>query len=125
MTIAERERQRRDVYQEVRPEIVATIRSGADLVAFAQELAERTGIPLQEVYRWIQHTEDLMDSERRRKAIVAIVPLWAGGALLTVAALLVLTGQSRHHPALSVGFVVTGLVAILAFVILRSRLRRD
>jgi hypothetical protein len=121
MTISQQERQRRELYQDVRPEIVAGIRAGADTVELAQQLAGRTGVPLQEVYRWVQHTEDWVDRDRRRRAMATAVPLWIGGVLLVTAAVTALTGPGGNQPALSIGLAISGLAALLVFVALGHR----
>lgn len=90
MTVAEQERQRYQRYQEQLPGIVDALEAGEDARNIAARIAETGEISLVDGYRWIQHTEEEIDTFRRRRAMVYLIPLWIAGVLFVAFGLMLL-----------------------------------
>lgn len=96
MTVAERERKEKAIYRGVAPSIIEGLAAGESSVDLSDRIkSEAEALPAAQeisldqrlVFRWIQWTEEQLESSRRRAAVKLVVPLWIGVAAVVVALL--------------------------------------
>lgn len=117
MGIAEQERRRHELYRRVLPSIVAGLRERAEPVALAEQLAGVSETVDQwEVYRWIQSTESAIESYRRRRAVVMLIPVWIGGALIVAGGLMLMTGGAAERSGYPTAIVAAGVLLVAVFL---------
>lgn len=132
MTIAQRERRERQLYQQVAPQLLEGVLSGREQVALADELLEEIAdqaeaeleLDARTVYRWIRLAEDEIDRRRRMAAILWVMLLWPGILLMLLAPLGSLIGWFSLRPA-ELWSTVAGAAVLTALSISRlAGLRR-
>lgn len=70
-------------------------------------------------------TEESLERFRRRRAILTVVPIWAGGLLLVGAGLMVLLGGYAERALLTGALALVGAMSVVAFTIRGRRLSKN
>lgn len=125
MTVAEQERERSRQYRRQLPLIIQGLREGLDQVELADRISRDCGFTPRETYQWVRSTEDAVDRYRRRRAVLAVIPIWIGGAALVGGFLLLLQGASGARAVLGAALGSAGLGLAGVFFLLGRRLRRE
>lgn len=117
MTIAQRERRERELYQQVVPQLLDGVLAGREQVALADELLahidnqaeDELGLDARTVYRWIRLAEDEIDRRRKMAAIQWVMVLWPGVLAAALAPVGTLLGWFALDPAGLWGVIAGGL----------------
>ncbi len=123
MTVAERERQRLEIYHRVLPLLVQAVLERGDLVAAAERIASDENLAHAEVYRWIQDTEEQIDRARRRRAVPGLLAVWSAGFAVTAGGVhAIFRGLAPFHIVVALAALVA---AVFAATLLRDLRRRS
>ncbi len=123
MTVAERERQMQAEYRHALPEIVTGLRDGVDPVSLGESVQSSHDVSATDAFRWIQLTEQAIDRYRRRRALVALIPVWLGGGTVVLAGLLLLLGATPSGESGIAAVLLSGAVGALLFLVASVRAR--
>ncbi|MCG8481451.1 MAG: hypothetical protein MI724_20320 [Spirochaetales bacterium] len=120
MSIAQKEREERAAYRKMLPSIVEALIETAEPVALSARIAEESGVDQRAAYRWIQLTEEALETRRKRDAMLVVAALWLG--TLSVIAMGIGRIAMRFAPGAGVSVAVVGAAAVLiAFAVFRLR----
>jgi hypothetical protein len=78
--------------KEALPHMLEGLRANEEALTIAHAEAERTGLELKKVYRWVEYVAEEFEKRRKRHAIRGAVLLWSGFAAVVVSAALLLFG---------------------------------
>ena len=120
MNVAQRERERALQFERLLPGIAAALSRGDSALDVARDLERDAGVDLQEGYRWIQLTEEEVERFRRRRALIAVLPVWVLGIAATLGGLMLLgdfgLGRTAATFVLTLGaLLLAAVVAVLAW----------
>mgnify|MGYP006268760797 FL=1 len=130
MTVAEQQRREQELYRSLLPEIVDGIRRNEERVALSEHVLRQlppdaAGVDQQLLYRWIQLTEEKLETQRKRAAGLLAGVMWIGVLAVVVPVVGVLLGRlSFGSWSVSGPALVGGVIAILAAVRLPGVTRR-
>ena len=125
MSVAQQERARYEQYQSLLPTIVESLARGEDCRSVAAELTSREGVDHVQSYRWVHDTEEQIERFRKRRAVLAVIPVWLMGAVFVVSALMLLADVGPGRTGLTVllaaaSFFLSMLAAVVAWRLSRN-----
>ncbi|MFW5694998.1 MAG: hypothetical protein ACOCYB_07500 [Alkalispirochaeta sp.] len=126
MTVAEQYRREQEEYGRLLPEIVEGIRVNEQRVELSRRLSEQAAeVDQKRLYRWIQLTEEHLESYRRRSAAALAAGMWMGVLAVVVPSVGMILGRvSWAAPAVRGSVIVGAVVAVAAALRLRGVTQR-
>lgn len=120
MGIAEEQRALERTYRSALPQIVEYIESDTDRYDATTILKETYGIDEKTAFRWLQITEEELESARKRGAVMYLLILWIAGIVVTGIVVLWIIGLVTPRSPL---FWLSLAVALLGIGTVTIRLR--